>query len=148
MSLRVVPSDTPFQLTSESQELLLGRPKRLKPKLLSGEPHLPLQLADLTGPPTPNYHTPPALTADGVIMRRRTAQSSTLLKESRTRPRLAQQHLLRRGNSLVLDLLHHPARIDKCDSRTTAEAEAEEEAEDLIPAIPATSQQTRCSSWQ
>jgi len=81
-------------------------------------------------------------------MRRRTAQSSTLLKESRAHPRLAQQQLLRKGNSLVLDLLHHPARIDKYDSRTAAEAEAEEEAEGVIPAIPATSQQTRCSSWQ
>ncbi len=57
MSLSVVPSDTPFQLTSESKEPLLGRPKRLEPKLLSGGPHLQLKLADLTGPLTPAYHT-------------------------------------------------------------------------------------------
>ncbi len=63
-------------------------------------------------------------------------------------PKLAQQQLQRK-DSLVPDL-HHllSVKIDKCDSKTEAEAEAEGEAEGLIPAITATSQQTRCSSWQ
>ncbi len=105
MSLRVVPSDTPFQLTSGSQELLLGRPRRLEPKLLSGGPHLQLKLADLTGPPTPAYHTLHARTAVEVTTLRRTAKSSILLKESKTRPKHALQQLLKRGNSLEPDLL-------------------------------------------
>ncbi len=79
MSLSVVPQDghIPFQLKSGSQEHPSGRPRRFEPKLLSGGPHLYLKLADLTGPPTPNYHTLRALTADGVTMRRRIAPSNT-----------------------------------------------------------------------